>query len=376
MSPRLTPELPAERTLKGFPEWKDWPARIREIEFTLAIGVRCHWSVSSGARLALDSDLWGHLFDDTLPVDEFTFKDMSRVNLRSFPVRNVMAFVRKHYRAMSLRAGGGEHPKLLPWSSANPALKAMLAELGTRLEAELGGRATAAPSPGFGRFHLDLEEDQGPRPHEAFVNGSVFNDGGCIKTPLRLPGDAGGVGDIAIRALPPDWEDPARIRDGTVQVADTADRERRARLMEQFESPAEYAFWQAERFYSRTTPSKEQRAMRRRALSVAPRHSGRRIRLSSTDCVVCRSPTPATSAGPGGRLRAEPDAPIDALLNVACPAQGFMRLNWVMGPHSEGRCLSDDGVESQQRPIRAASSTTTTRTGCFDSKGRTTTTSI
>ncbi|MDL2339141.1 MAG: hypothetical protein QFE16_14980, partial [Pseudomonadota bacterium] len=38
VSPRLTPESPAERQLDSFPEWLDWPATIGRQKFALDIG--------------------------------------------------------------------------------------------------------------------------------------------------------------------------------------------------------------------------------------------------------------------------------------------------------------------------------------------------
>ena len=337
VSPRLTPEAPSEQELGSFPEWADWPATLKRIKFTLALGTATVPLVRlDRPETALDSALWRRLFYPGLPVAGFVFKDMSRVNLRSFPVRNVMGFVRRHYQAMSLQAGGGDHPTLLPWKEADPALKTLLGELGTRTRKfNLGDRSVEVLEPGFGRFHQDPERGDGPRPHDVLVDRSVFNDGSCIKARVRLPGRKGATAEFPLRALPPDWEDPALIRNGTIPVADATDRETRARLMEQFSGPAEYALWQSERFYNRTTPSKAQLAMRRpscvggttppdvpeydfhqRVASYGD-HPNLLRRLGLViDCVL------------------ENDAPLDALLAAASPAQGFMRLSLDSGrPH-------------------------------------------
>ena len=44
------------------------------------------------------------------------FKDMAQVNLRSFPVRNVLGLLRKHYGALAVQSAAA-HPTLLPWQA-------------------------------------------------------------------------------------------------------------------------------------------------------------------------------------------------------------------------------------------------------------------
>src|SRR5262249_21076715 len=145
--------------------------------------------------------------------------------LRSFPVRGVLGLLRQHYTLLSQTAGDGDHPVLLPWRAADPALKGLLTDLGTRTQkVNFGDRSIEVPLPGFGRFHA---VNGNARPHDRAVDGGVFNASSCIPAPARLPGQKGGTSTFRLRALPPQWEDPALIRNGSI-ATDPADRERRA----------------------------------------------------------------------------------------------------------------------------------------------------
>ena len=49
-----------------------------------------------------DSALWQALFSADTPVAGFKYQDMSRVNLRSYAVRNVLGYVREHYGKLAV----------------------------------------------------------------------------------------------------------------------------------------------------------------------------------------------------------------------------------------------------------------------------------
>src|SRR4029077_10571306 len=116
-----------------------------------------------------DGDLWKKLFGPQTPVAGFVFKDMSKVNLRSYAVRNVLGFLRKHYGKLAVQAASN-HPTLLPWRSAHPDLKGMLGALGTRTRGfDLADRHSERPWPGFDRFF-----DDGERSTEGMLNQTVF----------------------------------------------------------------------------------------------------------------------------------------------------------------------------------------------------------
>ena len=86
VSPRLTPEAADEQVLSAFAQWLDWPETLLHLEFGLEIaGDTVRLERIEDPALAPDSALWQRLFPATLGVAGFQFKDMSQVNLRSFP---------------------------------------------------------------------------------------------------------------------------------------------------------------------------------------------------------------------------------------------------------------------------------------------------
>ena len=129
-SPRLTPQALPERMLKAFPQWLNWPKTLEQRKFQLQLGAQ---TVDLEPTSKPDAELWARLFNETTPVAGFVFKDMSKVNLRSYAVRNVLGLTRQHYGRMAVESLG-EHPRLLPWKQASSDLKDMLGDLGTRTQ--------------------------------------------------------------------------------------------------------------------------------------------------------------------------------------------------------------------------------------------------
>ncbi len=186
-----------------------------------------------------DADLWAKLFSKETPVSGFVFKDMSNVNLRSFPVRNVLGILRKHYRDLAVQSTGNP-PTLLPWKGAHPGLKDMLGDLGTRTQIfNLGDRQIEFMLPGFNRF-FDDDNREGV---ESRLRNTVFGTKSTYRA-QAVAADVDGQGNpqhggqFPVRVLPPDWRDPAGGGPD-------------AGVMSQFATAAEYAFYQADRFYRR-----------------------------------------------------------------------------------------------------------------------------
>jgi hypothetical protein len=254
-SPRLTPQARNEQVLQAFADWLNWPDTLRHARFALRVGAA---SIELRPLSAADPALWGRLFGETTPVAGFVFKDMSKVNLRSYAVRNVLGIVRRHYGRLAVQSAGS-HPSLLPWQQAHPDLKDMLTELGTRTQKiNLGDRQVELPLPGFDRFF----DDKNKEGIERRLRALVFSKDGKYRAPVPAAGaDNNGnplaAGQFAIRVLPPDWQDPALGQPD-------------APLMSQWNSAAEYTLWQANRFYRREPPSDAQRAMRRPDLANVP----------------------------------------------------------------------------------------------------------
>jgi hypothetical protein len=228
-SPRLTPQAPDEQVLKAFPEWVNWPKTLGYVKFQLAIGPD---SVDLEPISMSEPDLWDKLFQEDTPVSGFVFKDMSKVNLRSFSVRNVLGTLRKHYKNLAIQSTGTP-PTLLPWKNAHPVLKGMLRDLGTNLERP------------FNRFFEDDNKDGIERQlqNSVFGPGSIFSAEAVAAGADKHGNPVHGT-MFPVRALPPDWHHPS----GGGSAAS---------VMAQFSSAAEYAFYQADRFYRREPLTKD-----------------------------------------------------------------------------------------------------------------------
>lgn len=232
VSPRLTPESPDEQRLSAFAEWLDWPATLGRATFSLGIASTV---TPLTALRQPDSELWRALFGPDTPVAGFEFKDMSAVNLYSYSVRNVLAFVQRHYGRLAV-ASADAHPTLLPWAAAHPDLKQMLTELGTRTQKiNFGDRQIEAPLPGFARFFDESFEKQ--------IRTLVFGPDSVYRAPAVAPtvegeGTPGVVKEVPRRVMSPDWVDPLHASQD-------------AAVMSQFQSAEEYALYQADRFYRR-----------------------------------------------------------------------------------------------------------------------------
>ena len=153
VSPRLTPDS-VNGTLKEFPEFMDWPKIVADGTYTAEIAGRA-------IKLSLisnpDLELWHKLFTDKTPVDGFEYMDISRIRLRSYPIRNILAFLKKHYANLAERSPL-DIPKLLPWPEADENLQDMLEEAGTTWEeVEINKKRYTKFGPGFDRFFDDNE---------------------------------------------------------------------------------------------------------------------------------------------------------------------------------------------------------------------------
>jgi hypothetical protein len=253
VSPRLTPVTADEQKLgaPGYAEFHDWPKTLSRLKLQLQIaGVP--GLLPLDVLEPADSALWQALFSADTPVAGFKYKDMSRANLRSYAVRNVLGYVREHYGKLAVSAAG-THPTLLPWKNAEPSLKGMLSDAGTRTVSYTTGHSVIEQAlPGFDRF-FDPKEGVDRR-----LGSLVFGNKSHYSAPVvGIDGNRSGM-SVGVRALPPDWADPA---------ANGPDKA----LMANFSTASEYTLYQANRFYKRSTPSDAQLAMRRPDLkNLAP----------------------------------------------------------------------------------------------------------
>lgn len=255
VSPRLTPGSPDETRLGAFEEFLDWPRTLAGGAFAARIGPEI---VGLRPLSKPDSAMWRKLFSEETPVEGFRYADMSRVNLRSFPIRTVLGTLRRHYGQLAAQATATP-PTLLPWKAAHPDLKAMLTDLGTQTRnLSPGDRQIEVMLDGFSRFHGAQGTEAEKR-----LDAIVFGEGGVYRAPVPGPaaeeqGPPPTAGEAVRRALPPDWYDPRPGGPGAPLVARPD-----ATVMAMFNSAAEYALWQADRFYRREPPSDAERRMRR-----------------------------------------------------------------------------------------------------------------
>ncbi|MFD1158912.1 hypothetical protein [Roseovarius aestuarii] len=237
VSPRLTPEAAGEQKLGAFEAWLDWPGSLDAAQFSLRIGMD---EVDLERVSKPDAGMWKQFFDENTPVAGFVYKDMSTVNLHSYAVKNVLSFVRDHYGRLATETGA-EHPKLLPWSEADPSVKGMLTGVGTRTQTiTFGDQQIEVPLPGFSRFHDGTIDEE--------LTGSVFNGKSVYQMDVVAPqveGDTTTPGVSAkrpLRVMKSDWRDP-QFAGGDAGV------------MSNFASADEYTFYQADRFYRRSKPT-------------------------------------------------------------------------------------------------------------------------
>ncbi|MFN7000883.1 MAG: hypothetical protein ACK4ST_12780, partial [Elioraea tepidiphila] len=255
VSPRLTPEAASEQALAAFPDFLDWPGTLKRAKIGLRVGAT---TVPLQALGTPDSRLWRRLFDKATPVAGFVFQDMSRVNLRSYPTRNVLRFVRRNYAKLAVQAATN-HPTLLPWKGASGPLKDMLTEAGTRTQTiNLGDRQIELPLPGFSRFF----GGDGEQSLDKQLRANVFGPDSRYRAPLLAiaapdDGPPAAAGEFPLRVLPPDWNDPS---------GGGAD----APVMSQFTTADEYTLYQAMRFYRREPPSAAERKLRRPSFADVP----------------------------------------------------------------------------------------------------------
>ena len=259
VSPRLTPEDPSEQFLEKFPAFVKWSDVLGGAKFSVLSGGK---QIGLELISKVDPDLWREFFTDETPVAGFQYKDMSAVNLRSYSVRNMLGYVKRHYGKLAVQAASN-HPSLLPWRDAHPDLKKMLDDAGTRTTKIAFGRGEVEVAlPGFGRF---FDES-----FEAIIDRQVFGPKGLYRGEVPGPAakDEGGpapAGRKTRRTMNPDWYNPRPGGPGSPLVAQ-AD----AALMDQFRSADEYNLYQADRFYRRERPSDAERRMRRPTFENIP----------------------------------------------------------------------------------------------------------
>ena len=243
VSPRLTPDTAAEQKLGASAPPSGPTGRRRCSDSSCSCGGGssrgcCHWNRLSGIARAV-----GFAVQSRHARGGFVFKDMSRVNLRSFPVRNVLGFVREHYGKLAVAAA--THPTLLPWEDADPSLKGMLSDAGTRTYPFTRGTAAS-------KCRCRASTASSTRRKASRSRWIAM----CSERPAATPRRWWASTAVAAACRPA----CARCRrTGATRPANGHD----AALMAHFQTAGEYTLYQANRFYKRSTPSDAQLAMRR-----------------------------------------------------------------------------------------------------------------
>jgi hypothetical protein len=126
VSPRLITDSGTTGKLAEFPDFLDWPATISKLRFKVEFKAGPAFNsqhFTEPGFPALDSVAWKALFPASSPVQTFGFEDNSPLFVRSYPTKNILAFVEEQYRAFAV---------------ANPDRKPTLSELGFDVEGKRG----------------------------------------------------------------------------------------------------------------------------------------------------------------------------------------------------------------------------------------------
>jgi hypothetical protein len=107
VSPRLTTNSGVSGTLDEFPDFLDWPATVAALRFRVEFqgGPSFTSPPIKPPAPGFDSAAWKALFPPSSPVVSFAFEDKSGLAVRSYPTKNILAFVEEQYRAFAVAAG-------------------------------------------------------------------------------------------------------------------------------------------------------------------------------------------------------------------------------------------------------------------------------
>ncbi|HEX7276306.1 MAG TPA: hypothetical protein VF244_02935, partial [Acidimicrobiales bacterium] len=103
LSVHIAPQLrtDADTTLATFPDWVDWPATVNAVVFTVSFGGDAAIPATLASAPA-QSALWTALFQGGALVRSHTKPDVRNRRKRSYPARNVMAYIQKQYTDVAL----------------------------------------------------------------------------------------------------------------------------------------------------------------------------------------------------------------------------------------------------------------------------------
>lgn len=158
IAPRLRPDPTATSpTLGLFPDFLDWPATLSKVQFAVqfAGGPTLTARPHPRPRLAPNSVLWRKVFPPSTPIQSHTLDDYTSRFVLSYPVQNVLSFVKGAYQQVAVATQPDQDTGLqqLPLIQPPP-------------NAQLGGTLQAFLDPG-----LALPENTGPGPTGQPIKG-------------------------------------------------------------------------------------------------------------------------------------------------------------------------------------------------------------
>jgi hypothetical protein len=104
LSPRLVTDNGVDGTLQQFfPELQDWPATVGPLQFKVQVQSGPAFTVARASTVPLESPLWTALFNKGTFVRSYKFDERLTQNIRSYPVRKVLTFLKSAYQAVAVQ---------------------------------------------------------------------------------------------------------------------------------------------------------------------------------------------------------------------------------------------------------------------------------
>src|SRR5260370_20404968 len=108
LSVYLSPRLVTDNGIDGtpqqfFPQLQDWPTTIGPLQFEVQVQGGPAFTVTRASTIPLESPLWAALFNKDTYVRSHQFEQRTTQNIRSYPVRKVLAFLKNAYQAVAIQ---------------------------------------------------------------------------------------------------------------------------------------------------------------------------------------------------------------------------------------------------------------------------------
>jgi hypothetical protein len=116
VSPRLSSTSTARLTLDpAFPDFLHWANKVKGMKFTVEFEGRPPLTVSPLTE-PLDDTLWTAIFKPTTQVEPYKIPDVAKLQIGSYPVRNITQRIKEAYQAIAINS-----PVVLPRASLEGA---------------------------------------------------------------------------------------------------------------------------------------------------------------------------------------------------------------------------------------------------------------